>query len=93
MKVPGSCHQGFYRWSINFIAYDHSRLGPGNASAFDTVDDEQFITTKWPVRIAPHRVGVVGDALVVHFMVSCAFSCQPWLVRFGSGDVTTVSRR
>lgn len=58
---------GFYRWSINVIGWLHNtsrKLGRDMARF-----DEPVISMEWPRAIAPHRAGIVGESLFVHFQV------------------------
>jgi hypothetical protein len=61
------CLSGFYRWSINAIAFAR------NVSAKFTRRiprfDEPAISIGWPSRLQPHRAGIVGDSLFVHTQV------------------------
>ena len=63
------CSNGFYRWSINAIAWTHntSSLFGSKVPSFD----EPAVSMGWTKRIAPHRVGIVGETLFVHGQVSC----------------------
>ena len=67
---PGdlNCHDGHLRFSINMIAYSRARMAPLCVFGPEH-DDEPFISEHWPSLMAPHRAGVAGDALIVHFMV------------------------
>ena len=61
------CVNGFYRWSINAFSFMRNvtiKYGK-NVPSFD----EPAISVGWPNRIAPHRVGIVGEALFVHSQV------------------------
>jgi hypothetical protein len=61
------CFEGFYRWSINAIAwtYNMSSKYGSRIPQFDEV----AVSSGWPVRMPPHRAGIVGEALFAHAQV------------------------
>lgn len=61
------CSKGFYRWNVNVFAYlrNKTRLFERKMPAFD----EPVISMSWPAVIPPHRVGMVGESLFVHYQV------------------------
>lgn len=60
---PIHSEDGNNRWSINAMAWMRSRVAAYPAMP---PDDEPTISIRWPAKLAPHRVGFVGEALVVH---------------------------
>jgi hypothetical protein len=55
---------GYYRWGINALAFTRnvSKQYKWGTPAFD----EPAVTVEWPRFVAPHRVGLIGEALFVH---------------------------
>ena len=64
------CTGGYYRWAINVFTFTRNvsaQFGPKTPSF-----DEPAVSIGWPMRIAPHRVGMVGESLFVHCQVSAS---------------------
>jgi hypothetical protein len=67
------CMGGFYRWAINVFTFLRNvtvHYGTRTPSF-----DEPAISMGWPMRIAPHRVGMVGESLFVHCQVCACTVC------------------
>ncbi|MDR3414460.1 MAG: hypothetical protein P4L87_26440, partial [Formivibrio sp.] len=61
------CKDGFYRWNINVFAY----LREGTLAYKNKIPgfDEPAIGMGWPKVMPPNRVGMLGEALFVHYEV------------------------
>lgn len=63
------------RWSINAISWLHETSDKFGEPVPNF--DEPFVSLGWPARIAPHRVGMVGEALFVHMQYTRQRSSKP----------------
>jgi hypothetical protein len=70
------CRDGFYRWSINAIAWTHNVSSQFGRSV--PKFDEPAVSLGWTKTIGPHRSAMVGESLFVH----CQFTKQ----RMGNVD-------
>ena len=61
------CRGGFPRWSINAFVFTRNVSQKLGRPVVDF--DEPVVSMDWPALIAPHRVGMVGEALFVHCQV------------------------
>jgi hypothetical protein len=68
------CKDGFYRWSINAIAWTHNVSSQFGRSV--PKFDEPAVSLGWTKTIGPHRVGMVGESLFVHSQVRLCCWCR-----------------